>query len=290
MKTKIEELREIVTRRTESLKAGCVNQMILEAELTFIEKRHMEEYFMVALRLFAELKKDERILLGPGWNWMLSSHLCYVLGLSNLSPCDIDLSPIFIWGNDSSDLTIGIEIDEDSFDTVFDTAVSMFGYSNVARIPVIDKSKDNKRRQNVIGNGLYVGKSYLQAYALMVCFDGIDKHYSVKDVTDEHGSKYLYAYQNIGHTGNDGVLRFEVIASKKLTRIKRIQERIARNGKIAPALYEKSVNEEQYDLFYSDDLDGVPLSDWYSPKDLLKMLLPQIKSEFSRNLSLFKGY
>lgn len=56
MKTKIKQLRESIVSGV--IKNGNIDRLILEAELTFIEARHMEEYFLIAHRLFSELKKN----------------------------------------------------------------------------------------------------------------------------------------------------------------------------------------------------------------------------------------
>lgn len=97
MKTKIKQLRESIVSSIS--KNGDIDGLILESELAFIEARHMEEYFLIAHRLFSELKKNQSIRIGPGWNWMISSHVCYALGLTNISPVVLNISPIFTWGD-----------------------------------------------------------------------------------------------------------------------------------------------------------------------------------------------
>ena len=74
MNTKMEQLWETVMAGKSKIENHGVTNRILENELTFIENRHMEEYFLMAHELVSELKKNRSFLIGPGWDWMLSSH------------------------------------------------------------------------------------------------------------------------------------------------------------------------------------------------------------------------
>lgn len=75
MNTKMEQLWETVMAGKPKIENHGVTNRILENELTFIENRHLEEYFLIAHELVSELKKNRSFLIGPGWDWMLSSHV-----------------------------------------------------------------------------------------------------------------------------------------------------------------------------------------------------------------------
>lgn len=59
MNTKMEQLRETVMAGKPKIENHGVTNRILENELTFIENRHLEEYFLMAHELVSELKKQE---------------------------------------------------------------------------------------------------------------------------------------------------------------------------------------------------------------------------------------
>ena len=59
MNTKMEQLRETVMAGKPKIKNHGVTNRILENELTFIENRHLEEYFLMAHELVSELKRIE---------------------------------------------------------------------------------------------------------------------------------------------------------------------------------------------------------------------------------------
>ena len=115
MKTKIEQLKEVVKDEIKRIENPSLklSKRIVVNELTFIEARHMEDYFLVAHQLMTGLKKCENILIGPGWDWMISSHICRALGITYLNPKDHLLEPILVWGNDKRNPTISIEVDEE---------------------------------------------------------------------------------------------------------------------------------------------------------------------------------
>lgn len=58
MNTKMEQLRETVMAGKPKIENHGVTNRILENELTFIENRHLEEYFLMAHELVSELKKN----------------------------------------------------------------------------------------------------------------------------------------------------------------------------------------------------------------------------------------
>ena len=102
----MEQLRETVMAGKPKIENHGVTNRILENELTFIENRHLEEYFLMAHELVSELKKNRSFLIGPGWDWMLSSHVCRTLGLTNINPDD------FINSYQSIDVLIVDDIQE----------------------------------------------------------------------------------------------------------------------------------------------------------------------------------
>jgi len=193
MKTKIEQLREIVTNSVNTNDHHCVKRMILENELTFIENRHMEDYFLVAHKLISELNKNDDVMIGPGWDWMIGSHVCRSLGITNLNPSDLGITPIITWGKDNYRPTITIEVDCGSYDFV------------------LKKVAENTKNTEC---------------------------------------------------------RFHIQPSAILSRIKRIQAQIVKNGKVCPKLYDRLIWNEDYELFMEGNLGGIPLFD---DKDILKL-------------------
>ena len=107
MVSKIGQLRKLVKKESTTEKGYRISKMILHNELTFIENRHLEDYFLVAHRYVSELKKNKEIIIGPGWGGMISSHICYVLGITNINMHD---DPILLWGNGKINPTINIPI------------------------------------------------------------------------------------------------------------------------------------------------------------------------------------
>ncbi len=251
METNIEHLRKTAIAGAKTVRNCGVKKYVLAQELTFVEKYHREEYFLIAHQLMKELRKNEGIIIGPGWDWMIGSHVCCALGLTNISPRDADANPILTWGNEECNPTISIEVDEESLHLVFSTAIELFGFENVARMPVkIDKESH---------------------YALMVCLDGIANHFAVEEATD----KMLCVKESVAGCDNKKVFRFDVIPSVVLSRIKRVQEQIAKNGKKYPKLYEAWIWNEDYQLFYDGDLSDIPMFGCTSIQELTQMLLPK---------------
>ena len=135
MASKLEKLRKLAENGGGHRE---VDAMIIHKELNFIERRHLEDYFLVAHKLVTELKRESNVIIGPGWGWMISSHVCYSLGITNINPVDVGINPILVWGDDKRDLTINIEVDEESYYRVFQKAIELFGYENVVRMPVMN--------------------------------------------------------------------------------------------------------------------------------------------------------
>ncbi len=200
MNTKIEQLREIVTNSVNTNEHHCVKRMILENELTFIENRHMEDYFLVAHRLMSELNKNGDVLIGPGWDWMIGSHVCRSLGITHMNPCDLSITPIITWGKDNYRPTITIEVDKESYEFV---------------------------------------------------------------------SKIIVEYED------KSTLPINIQSSEVLSRIKKILALIKKNGKDIPKLYDKSIWNEDYQLFYHGFLNEIPLFNDKSIQRLTKMLISQ---------------
>ena len=251
METKIEQLQEKAIAGARRVENGGVRKIIIASELTFVENYRREEYFLIAHQLMKELKKDEGIIIGPGWDWMIGSHVCCSLGLTNISPRDADANPILTWGIEECNPTISIEVDEKSIHLVFSKAIELFGHENVARMPVkIDKESHQ---------------------ALVVYLDGIANHFAVEETTD----KMLCLKESVARCDNKQVFRFDVIPSGVLSRIKRIQQQIVKNGKKHPKLYETWIWNEDYQLFYDGDLSDIPMFGCTNIQEAIKLLLPK---------------
>ena len=162
-----------------------VDAMTIYKELNFIEHRHLEDYFLVAYQLVSELKREKNIIFGPGWGRMISSHVCYSLGISNISPVSVGGEPILIWGDKKKVPTIDIEVDEESYDRVFQKAIELFGFENVARMPVNVGPNQDLRNHFWIGTNANGEKVYLHACALLICLNGIEKNFEVDEMIDE---------------------------------------------------------------------------------------------------------
>ena len=226
-KIKTEQLKEAVITGKQTLSNIQVTPMTLKQEMMFIGKHVMEEYLLTAQQIVTELKKDEDILIGPGWGWMISSHVCRTLGLTSINPCDINVTPALTWGNDLDYPIINIEVDEGSALTVLEKAKQLFGYDNVAAT-----------LENTEG--------MMSSYTLLICNDGIRKHINVEESVDGAGNKFLCTKESIKEITDSKLLRFNILPSAILSRIKRIQNLIAKNGKEAPRLYEKWIWNENY--------------------------------------------
>ena len=272
MASKIEKLRKLAEKGGGHRE---VDAMIIHKELNFIERRHLEDYFLVAHKLVTELKRESNVIIGPGWGWMISSHVCYSLGITNINPVDVGINPILVWGDDKRDLTINIEVDEESYYRVFQKAIELFGYENVVRMPVMNiKNRDlsNHPHIGIKANG---EKVCLHSCALMICLDGVENHFAVDEITDEQGNKILCAKEFIEDCDNQKILLFNVLTSDVLTRIKRIQKLLENNGKEYSKMYEKTIEEEDYTLFYHGDLNEIPDFDNQGIQKVTKMLMPK---------------
>lgn len=254
MVSKIDQLRKLVKKEVTIEKGYRISKMILHNELTFIENRHLEDYFLVAHRFVSELKNNKEIIIGPGWGRMISSHICYVLGITNINMHD---DPILLWGNEKTNPTIDIEVDDESYHLVFIKAIELFGFENVARMPIMNGKNRDVDNHKFIGMKANGEKVYLHACALLVCMDGVETHFAVDEVIDEKGNKILCARDFIEESDNTIVLRFNILQSHILTRIKRIQKLIEENGKEYPNMYDKTIWEEDYQLFKDGDLDDI---------------------------------
>lgn len=274
MNTKTEQLRETVMAGKPKIENHGVTNRILENELTFIENRHLEEYFLMAHELVSELKKNRSFLIGPGWDWMLSSHVCRTLGLTNINPDDFSLQPVLIWGDDNSKPTISIEVTEGSYPFVFEKAISLFGYENVARKPITDAEKYGSNEYDKMRYWHNGEKIYYHACALVVCPDGVANHFPVCEITDEDDNKILYTKDYIEKYDNRCIFQFNILQSVSLSRIKKIQKQILDNGKRAPQLYERWIWNENYNLFENGDLAEIPLFGYKSIQKVTKLLMP----------------
>ena len=108
MNTAIEQLRKLVLVGKESVPNRGVRTFTLLQELTFIENRKQVDYFLAMHRYAKELKSLSDVLIGPGRRWMTASHVCHVLGITNICLGSISLAPIDFWGDEDSDTTMDI--------------------------------------------------------------------------------------------------------------------------------------------------------------------------------------
>lgn len=285
MKTEIEELRDAVKKGRDKMgyqleRDGGTSRLILEQELTFIESRQLEGYFWAAHQLVTELKKYENILIGPGWDWMISSHVCYTLGITNVSPSDINIEPILVWCDDNCNPTISIEVDEDSFSIVFQKAIRLYGFENVARMPVKTDGKHHLDFHDDIGYKNNGEEVYLHCCALLICPNGVANHFATDVVKDKDGNKILCTKDYIEECDNTRVFRFNILQSTSLSKIKGIQELKANNGKEVPKLYETSIWHEDYRLFYEGELNDIPLFDYNSIQEMTKIMMQMTTEEY----------
>lgn len=241
MQTEINHLKDIVIKNINSSKNRKVKRLILENELSFIYQRRLEDYIFVAHKLFTELRKDKDIILGPGLGNMIGSHLFYTLGVTNIPPTDAGSDPILIWGNDSENPILDIEVDMDSFHNVFRIAVELFGHDNVVKMA---KDMPSEETNHAV---------------LIICLDGAANQFEVEEVIEDGKNSILYTEGMVEVANNATVFRYNIIASKSLSRIKRIQNLVEKNGKECPRLYQTDIWNKDYEAFYSGDLDGIPM-------------------------------
>ena len=236
-----------------------ISKNMLERELVFIENRHLESYFNIAHELIDGLKRGDEILLSPGRGWMINSYVCWLLGITCMHPESLDANPLLTWCDENKKPIIDIEVDEDSFHKVYNKAIELFGYNNVARMPALLSDKNNLKEHEAIGitsNGNIV---YLHSSALLICKDGcIGDYYPLQVITDENGNSILCTKDFIPECDNKTVFRFNILKSHELTRIKRIQELIRANGKRCPQFWEKDISDEKYVSFHSGTFKGIP--------------------------------
>ena len=271
-----EQLRKLVSDGVELVMHRGVRKMVLEQELTFIEQRHLEDYFIVAHRLIPSLRNNSNYLVGPGRNWTISSHVCRVLEITQFSPGTIGINPLLTWGNEKSNTTIDIEVDNDSYHAVYQKAIEIFGYNKVARMPALLSDKGNLDNHEHIGITPDGDKVYLHSCALLICKDGcIADYYPVQEITDESGIRILCTKVFVGECDDKTVFRFNVLKSSELTKIRRIQQLITSNGKDCPQLYEREIWNENYSEFYNGNYKGIPLCEsLIRNKDIIRMQLP----------------
>ena len=293
----IKQLRRLAREGYYRIKTTGVSKTTLEQELNFIERRQMEGYFLTAYKLVQEIKKDKNILLGPGRSWMISSHVCRTLGVTAINPGSVGITPILVWGDESYNPVIDIEVDEDSFSSTFTKAIEAFGFDNVARMPALQSDNNDLKGHEAIGLKTNGEKVFLHGCAMLICPDGISKHIPVDEITDDNGINILCAKEFYDNCENREIYRFNVWTSSELTRIKSIQKLISENGKKYPLLYEKDIWHEKYDVFYKDDLNDIPLFEYANWRTLTHMLIKKQKygsfNELLTIMGLFikkKGY
>lgn len=277
MASKIQQLRKLVEKGISDETGHRVKKMTIHNELTYIESRHLEDYFIVAHKLMKKLKTTEDILIGPGRGRMISSHVCYTLGITNICPQCVFAEHVLLWGDETQKPIIDIEVDNDSYNLVYKQAIEMFGFENVARMPIKNDIPFIPNDHEWIGVKSNGEKVYLHACALLICLDGVSKHFAVDEVIDEVGNHILCAKEFIEKCDNQSILRYNVLKSNLLTRIKQIQMLIEKNGKQYSKMYEKTLWEEDYELFFNGNLDGIPYFESDSIQKTIKMLMPKSK-------------
>lgn len=277
MASKIQQLRKLVEKGISNETGHRVKKMTVHNELTYIENRHLEDYFIVAHKLMTQLKTSEDILIGPGRGRMISSHVCYTLGITNISPQCVFAEHVLLWGDETKKPIIDIEVDNDSYNLVYKQAIEIFGFENVARMPIKNDAPFNPNDHEWIGVKSNGEKVYLHACALLICLDGVSKHFAVDEVFDEVGNRILCVKEFIEECDNQSILRYNVLKSNLLTRIKQIQKLIKKNGKQYSKMYEKTLWEEDYDLFFNGNLDSIPYFESNSIQTTIKMLISKRK-------------
>ena len=215
-----ELLREYLKSGLKSRWPKAIGKNMLERELVCIENRHLASYFNVAHELIDELKRGNELLLSPGRGWMINSYVCWLLGITSIYPDPLGVNPLLIWCDDNKKRIIDIEVDSDSFHKVYNKAIELFGYNNVARMPALLSEKSNLKEHEAIGITTNGNKVYLHVCALLICKDGyIGDYYPVQDITDEKGNSILCTKEFIPECDNKTVFRFNVLKSHNLTRI-----------------------------------------------------------------------
>lgn len=275
MASKIQQLRKLVEKGISNKTGHCIKKMTIHNELTYIENRRLEDYFIVAHKLMTQLKTTENILVGPGRGRMISSHVSYILGITKINPLCVFAEHVLLWGDATKNPIIDIEVDNDSSNLVYKQAIEMFGFENVARMPIKISPSFIPNNHEWIGVKSNGEKVYLHACALLICLDGVSKHFAVDEVFDEVGNRILCAKEFIEECDNQSILRYNVLKSNLLTRIKQIQKLIEKNGKQYSKMYEKKLWEEDYEQFINGNLDGIPYFESNSIQEAIRMLMPK---------------
>ena len=277
MNTAIEQLRQLVMEGKETFHNREVRTFTLLQELTFIENRKQADFFLAMHKYVKELTSMPDALIGPGRRWMTASHICQTLGITNICLGAISLAPIDFWGDEDSDTTMDIEVDEDTYDWAYFKAAEVFGYDNVARTAEID---------NIQNEEAYMFRRYRnkqQNYSIVVCHDGIANHYKVYEKEGDDGLDMLYVDGYIEPTDNIQIFRFNVICSDTLTRIKQIQREIVKAGKDCPDIYERGnanilYYSDGYHTLFDDKDRSIPFFGNKLAKEMAETLFDKITS------------
>lgn len=278
MNTAIEQLRKLVMEGKKSIPNRGVNTFTLLQELTFIENRKQVDYFLAMHRYVKELKSLPDVLIGPGRRWMTASHVCHALGITNICLGSINLEPIDFWGNEDSDTTMDIEVDEDTYECAYFKAAEVFGYDNVACTSDIDDIQSEEENYTFRG---YRNKQ--KGYSIVVCPDGVAEHYKVYEVEGDDEFDMLCIDGDVEPTANIHIFRFNVISSDTLTRIKRIQSIIVKNGKECPGMYHRGnanilYYSNGYQTLFDEEDRSIPFFGDKLAKEMTKTLFDKITS------------
>ena len=278
METAIEQLRKLVIEGKESIPNRGVRTFTLLQELTFIENRKQVDYFLAMHRYVKELTSMPDALIGPGRRWMTASHVCHALGITNICLGSISLTPIDFWGDEDSDTTMDIEVDEDTYDWAYFKATEVFGYDNVARTSDIDNIQSEEEINTFRG---YRKKQ--KGYSIVVCPDGVAEHYKVYEVEGDDGLDTLCIDGDVEPTDNIHIFRFNVMRSDTLTRIKRIQHEIVKAGKVCPDMYHRgSANilyySNGYQTLFDEEDRSIPFFGDKLAKEMAEILFGKITS------------
>lgn len=278
MKTAIEQLRKLVIEGKEGIPNLGVRTFTLLQELTFIENRKQVDYFLAIHRYVKELKAMPDVFIGPGRRWMTASHVCHALGITNICLGSISLAPIDFWGDEDSDTTMDIEVDEDTYNWAYFKATEVFGYDNVARTSDIDNIQSEEEINTFRG---YRKKQ--KGYSIVVCPDGIINHYQVHEVEGDDGLDMLCIEGDVGRTDNTHVFRFNVICSDTLTRIKHLQSEIIKAGKDCPNMYFRENTNilyypNGYETLFDEEDRSIPFFGDKLSKDIADTLYDNITS------------
>ena len=279
MKPAIEQLRQLVMEGKENIPhRGVVRTFTLLQELTFIENRKQEDYFLAMHRFVKELKSVPDVLIGPGRRWMTASYVCHALDITNVCLGGISLAPIDFWGNEDSDTTMDIEVDEDTYEWAYFKATEVFGYDNVACSSDIDNNLDDDETYMFRG---YRNKQ--KGYSVVVCPDGVAEHYKIYEMKGDDGLDKLCIDGDVEPTDNTHIFIFNVICSNTLTRIKRIQREIVKAGKDCPNMYLRGnanilYYSEGFQTLFDEKDRSIPFFSDKLSKEMAETLFDKIRS------------